>query len=590
MTVEIPSRAEILQAVRQHQVTEHAVLTQHFSLTSPMEQEALRRRLQAMLRDGQLMLSRNGHYHCFHYTAEMAIAEVELQYGLPTVWPDSVFSEIRALPESLEPSDYKGREDLRRLPFVTIDGVDAKDFDDAVYCQAAQDGWTLYVAIADVSHYVRLGSEIDEEALARGTSTYFPGYVIPMLPERLSNDLCSLVPAQDRLAMVAELSVSTTGELVASRFYPAVIHSHARLTYDQVNEHLTHAESTLAPALVADIDRLHALYQALAKARYARGALDFDTTEGRVELDAEGQPIGVTVVQRHDAHRLIEECMLLANQAVAAFFVAREVNALFRVHTPPDADAMANLGAYLRLCGVSLPKTKTFDASQLTEICRKVQGRADEAVIQTMILRAMNQAVYTPGNAGHFGLHYDAYVQFTSPIRRYPDLVAHRALRAVLAADDPAGHSYPFTQLAELGDMTSQSERQAEEASRLATQKLKCALMYDKLGETYEGVVSGVVSFGLFVTLTDFLIDGLVPVATLHDDFYEFDRVKHQLIGQRTGRCYRQGDAVSVKVARADIAEGQIDLDIFSANDDSVPLKHLRRKPKWRRTKRKRND
>ncbi len=583
MAVIIPSRVEILDVLRHHKASDHKALVAHFSLTRPMEQEALRRRLQAMMRDGQIILARNGQYRCFHYTADMAIAEVERQYSLPTFWSDTIHSAVRALPAQLNQMDYQGRQNLTRLPFVTIDGEDAKDFDDAVYCQKnAENGWDLYVAIADVSHYVRPQSEIDLEALRRGTSVYFPGYVIPMLPEKLSNDLCSLVPQQDRLAMVAQMTVSDQGQLDDVIFYPAVMHSHARLTYEQVNQFLQDGASLhISESLTPHLQQLYALYQVLLEARYQRGALEFDTTDSMVQLDESGQPIGVTLVHRNDAHRLIEECMLLANQAAAQFIETHEAQTLFRVHLPPDEQAMANLRTYLNFCGIRMKGGPLPSAEQLTAVCRDIKGRPDEAIIQMMILRSMSQAIYTPDNAGHFGLNYQAYVQFTSPIRRYPDLIAHRVIRAILDKNDPAGCIYDGSILAELGVETSRTERQAEEASRTVIQKLKCALMHDKLGESYSGVVSGVVEFGLFVTLTDFLVDGLVPVAVLHDDFYEFDRVKHQLIGKRTGQCYKQGDLLEVKIARVDIAEGKMDFDIFSAHDRTVPLKRLRRRRRW---------
>lgn len=584
MAVTIPSRAKILAALRDLKASNHSELTDHFSLQSPMEQEALRRRLQAMMRDGQLVLARNGQYRCFHYTADMAISEVERQYHLPTYWSGEIHSVIRALPDQLAQTDYHQRQDLTKLPFVTIDGEDAKDFDDAVYCQkTSAGGWTLYVAIADVSHYVQPQSAIDQEALLRGTSVYFPGYVIPMLPEKLSNDLCSLVPHQDRLAMVVQINVSQKGQLEDAIFYPAVIHSHARLTYAQVHQFLENIQSSdISTALAPHLQQLYALYKALLTARYQRGALEFDTTESMVQLDqGSGQPIGVTLVHRNDAHRLIEECMLLASQAAARFIEMHQAHTLFRVHLPPDAQAMANLRMYLSFCGITMKGGALPSADQLTAVCRQAQGRPDEAVIQMMILRSMNQAIYTPDNDGHFGLNYDAYVQFTSPIRRYPDLIAHRVIRAILNKVDPAGYLYSYEALAELGAETSRTERQAEEASRTVSQKLKCALMHDKLGETYSGVVSGVVEFGLFVTLTDFLVDGLVPVSALHDDFYEFDRVKHQLVGKRTHRVYKQGDQLEVKIARVDIAEGKMDFDLFSAHDQTISLKKLRRRRRW---------
>ncbi len=471
------------------------------------------------------------------------------------------------MPKEVRDADRADRADLTDLPLVTIDSETAKDFDDAVYCERKGKGFRLVVAIADVSHYVRDGDALDRDARERGTSVYFPRRVIPMLPEELSNELCSLKPDVDRLCMVCEMEVSATGAIKRHRFYPAVMHSRARLTYAQVWSWLSAPGKAPAAArpLLPHLGNLYALYHALKEAREARGAIDFDTVEIELEFDVRGKIVRIVPVVRNDAHKLIEECMLAANVCTAGFLAQNKHPTLYRVHEGPTPEKLAALRDFLASCALSLPGGDAPTASDYAKLLLRIKDRPDYALLQTVLLRSLQQARYRPDNVGHFGLSYEAYAHFTSPIRRYPDLLVHRAIKAVLARREyrPQGASW-----AELGEHCSFTERRADDATRDVEAWLKCYFMQDKVGETYAGTISGVTSFGIFVTLDDLNIDGLVHVTELGRDYFHFDTGRHAMIGERSGRVFQLAGRVRVTVARVDLEATKIDFTL--AGDESA--------------------
>jgi len=515
-------------------------------------------------------------------------------YDIPHVWPEAVIKEARKLKPEVEEKDKEKRVDLRHLPFVTIDGEDARDFDDAVYCEKNgsnwrlfSGGWKLYVAIADVSHYVKVDSALDAEAQVRGNSVYFPERVIPMLPEELSNGLCSLNPQVDRLAMVCEISISKTGKMTDYQFYEAVIHSHARLTYSKVSAMLEDPKGGEGKALRSEykqvlphLKQLYSLYQVLLAARHERGAIDFETQETRIIFGAGRKIAEIRPTQRNDAHKLIEECMLAANVATAAFMQKHEIPALYRVHDGPPPERVEKLKAFLTELGLSLHRGKSKDGPSPKDyqlLLESIRERPDYHLIQTVMLRSLSQAVYSADNQGHFGLNYEAYAHFTSPIRRYPDLLIHRAIRSVIrskqdtphvkragAQSMPKARIYPYDEptLEQLGEQCSMSERRADEATRDVVNWLKCEFMKDRVGETFPGVITAVTGFGLFVELKDIYVEGLVHVTALPGDYYHFDPVHHRLAGERSGRSFRLGDSVEVKVMRVDLDERKIDFEL----------------------------
>ncbi|MDM8348482.1 ribonuclease R [Pseudomonas sp. sp1636] len=522
-------------------------------------------------------------------------------YDIPHVWPEAVVKEARKLKPEVEDKDKEKRIDLRHLPFVTIDGEDARDFDDAVYCEKNggnwrlfSGGWKLYVAIADVSHYVKVDSALDAEAQVRGNSVYFPERVIPMLPEELSNGLCSLNPQVDRLALVCEMSISKTGKMIDYQFCEAVIHSHARLTYNKVSAMLEEPKGVEGKALRGEykavlphLKQLYSLYQVLLAARHERGAIDFETQETRIVFGAGRKIAEIRPTQRNDAHKLIEECMLAANVATAAFMQKHEIPALYRVHDGPPPERVEKLKAFLTELGLSLHRGKSKDGptpKDYQALLESIRGRADYHLIQTVMLRSLSQAVYSADNQGHFGLNYEAYAHFTSPIRRYPDLLIHRAIRSVIrskhdtphvkragAASMPKARIYPYDEptLEQLGEQCSMSERRADEATRDVVNWLKCEFMKDRVGETFPGVITAVTGFGLFVELTDIYVEGLVHVTALPADYYHFDPVHHRLAGERSGRHFRLGDTVEVKVMRVDLDERKIDFEMAQSVVDA---------------------
>ncbi|MBL8521075.1 MAG: ribonuclease R [Betaproteobacteria bacterium] len=486
--------------------------------------------------------------------------EIEIalrKHDLPHIWPAAVEAAAAKVPNKVGRAELKGREDLRSLPFVTIDGETAKDFDDAVYCEKQGKGFRLMVAIADVSHYVKDGDALDREARLRGNSVYFPRRVIPMLPEALSNEMCSLKPEVDRLALVCDMSISMTGEIKRYRFMEAVFHSNARLTYTRVADALygTHQDHSIDKKLLPHLMMLDNVFRVLLAARNKRGAIDFDSTETAMEFDADGKIVRIVPVVRNDAHRLIEECMLAANVCAADFLIEHSQATLFRVHDGPSEDRLESLRAMLKDFGLQLAGGAEPQSGDYAQLLGKIKGRPDAPLLQTVLLRSMKQAIYSPDNIGHFGLAYDAYAHFTSPIRRYPDLLTHRAIKAVLK-----GESYdPKEPWAQLGELCSMTERRADEATRDVAAWLKCYYMKDRLGEEFAGTVSGVTSFGIFVTLDEVFVEGLVHISDLGQDYFHYDQVRHQIVGERTRRKFQLADRVNIKVARVDIETSKID-------------------------------
>jgi ribonuclease R len=498
------------------------------------------------------------------------------KHDLPHEFSAPAKRQAARLPPELRAGDRANRADLTALPLVTIDGETARDFDDAVYCERAGKGFRLVVAIADVSHYVRDGDALDREARDRGTSVYFPRRVIPMLPEELSNELCSLKPDVDRACVVCDMSIDAHGQLRAYRFYPALMHSRARLTYTQVWEWLSagSARGREAKSLLPHLTALHELYRTLAAARAKRGALDFETVELRLEFDARGKIEAIVPEPRNDAHKIIEECMLAANVCAARYLIESKHPALFRVHEGPTPEKLEALREFLAGSALTLSGGDNPTPADYAKLLAKVRDRPDFNLLQTVLLRSLQQAVYSPGNVGHFGLGYDAYTHFTSPIRRYPDLLIHRCLRACLAGKryQPGGASWT-----ELGVHCSLTERRADEATRDVESWLKCYFMQDRVGETFSGTVSGVTHFGLFVTLDGLNIDGLVHVTELGNDYFHFDSIRHTLSGERSGRAYRLADRIAVKVARVDLEQARID---FVPAHDAPAIAEPERKSK----------
>ncbi|MGH8547983.1 MAG: ribonuclease R, partial [Methylococcales bacterium] len=507
-----------------------------------------------------------------HMAPGMEIEMALRSYELPFAWPGQVIEEAESLNSVVELGGHPERSDLRKIPLVTIDGEDARDFDDAVYCKRTAKGWRLLVAIADVSHYVAPGSGLDREAANRGTSVYFPEQVIPMLPEALSNGLCSLVPGEDRYCMVCELLISHDGAVYRSRFFDAVMRSHARLTYTQVTQVLFDENSELVKKfkpLVPRLKELYTLYQVLRTQREARGAMDFDTQESVIVFGSERKIEKIVPLVRNDAHRLIEECMLAANCAAATFLEKKKMPRLLRVHEGPNDEKLAALRIFLGELGLTLGGGENPQPHDYMALIRLVAERPDRHLIQTVLLRSLAQAVYSTENKGHFGLALETYTHFTSPIRRYPDLIIHRAIRHCLQGKKPNNFVYSHSDLALSGEHCSMTERRADEATRDVVSWLKCEYMLDKIGEHFDGVISGVTSFGFFVELSEVYVEGLVHISSLRRDYFHFDPVRHRLEGERSGVSYRLGDSVKVVVVRVDLDERKIDFDLIEARKKS---------------------
>jgi len=490
---------------------------------------------------------------------EMAIAS----HDLPHEWPPEVLREAAQVEPQVSAAEREGRTDIRSLPLVTIDGADARDFDDAVYAEPKRGGgFRLIVAIADVSHYVRIGSALDREAYERSTSTYFPGFVVPMLPETLSNGICSLMPKVERMCMVCDMQVDAEGNVVKSKFYDAVMLSHARLTYDKVWQAVGLREEE-ALQEVADVlpqlENLHALYKAMAAQRKRRGAIDFETPEVKFRLDQTGSVESMGATERNDAHKLIEECMIAANVQAALYLEKKKIPALFRAHEPPPAEKYEDLQQFLREFKLSMPSIDRVTPADFSEVLRMVRDRPERELIQSVLLRSQSMAAYQPDNRGHFGLALTAYAHFTSPIRRYPDLLVHRAIRFALTGRKPSDYSYTPAEMAAMAIHCSQRERRAEEAERDVDERFKCAWMEKHIGSEFEGVVTGVTSFGLFVELDESKVSGLVHISQLANDYYHFDAIRKLLKGERTGTQFRLGDHVRVQVLRASLEDRKID-------------------------------
>jgi ribonuclease R len=480
-------------------------------------------------------------------------------HGIPTVWPSGVREQVKTYGDTVPSSATKGRVDVRDTMLITIDGADARDFDDAVFCEPVGKGWRLLVAIADVAHYVENRSPLDQEAIKRGTSVYFPDRVVPMLPEELSNGLCSLNPKVDRLCIVCDMRVSEAGKVTGSTFVEAVMRSKARLTYSQVGAFLNGDDKAIPKDVQKSVGNLHALYKAFAKARGRRGALELDLPQIRFELNKDGEIGSIHSVVRNDAHKLIEECMIAANVQAANFLKKNRIQGLYRVHPKPDPDRFEDLRLYLTSLNLKVPHPDHVEPRQFNDLLKKVKDRPDSAAISMQMLRSLTHAEYTPENIGHFGLALDSYAHFTSPIRRYPDLLVHRAIRHIVRGGKPGRYDYDRQRMVQLGAITSAHERRAEEATRDVEAWLKCQYMLDRQGETYDGVVTGVTNFGLFVQLNELMIDGLVHVTSLPNDYYHLDAGKKQMVGERSGRSFGLGEAMRVNVHRVDMETRRID-------------------------------
>ncbi|HGG59805.1 MAG TPA: ribonuclease R [Gammaproteobacteria bacterium] len=504
-----------------------------------------------------------------HMAPGMEIDIALRNHELPHVWPEDVLRQTAGYAAEVPEEAKAGREDLRELPLVTIDGEDARDFDDAVYCEPTDDGWKLVVAIADVSAYVEPGSPLDEEAQSRGTSVYFPKQVIPMLPEVLSNGLCSINPNVDRLCMACEMILDGNGKLREFRFMEAVMRSHARLTYNEVAKIVVERDPKRREAwgeLTPHLDNLHAFYKVMKAARERRGSIDFETTETVFEFDDQRKIRNIAPSERNDAHRMIEECMIAANVAAAKFLKQRQIPALYRIHDGPKAEKVEDLRQFLAEFGLKLGGGDKPSPQDYSRLLRQVAGRPDFHLIQTVMLRSLSQAQYSPdGKVGHFGLAQKDYAHFTSPIRRYPDLLVHRAIRHLLRGGKPKNFTYKHDDMVELGEHCSMCERRADEATRDVVDWLKCEYMLDRVGETFTGTVTGVTSFGLFLELDEVYVEGLVHITSLPADYYSFDPVGHRLTGKNSNRSFRLGDRLDVLVARVDLDERKIDFAMADA-------------------------
>ncbi len=464
------------------------------------------------------------------------------------------------------------------MPLVTIDGEDARDFDDAVYCEKKKSGgWRLWVAIADVSYYVRTDSALDKEAINRGNSVYFPSQVVPMLPEVLSNGLCSLNPQVDRLCMVCEMTISDTGKLSGYKHYEAVMNSHARLTYNKVGAILEGDEELRMRyhAVVPHLEELHAMYKVLKEARDNRGAIEFETVEAKFIFNADRKIESIEPVIRNDAHKIIEECMILANIASASYVEKAKEPALYRVHESPGELRLQGFRDFLSELGLDLKGGLEPSPTDYADLVKQIAERQDKELIQTMLLRSMKQAVYNADNAGHFGLALKRYAHFTSPIRRYPDLLLHRAIKYLIAKEEgrnqdrwtpTGGYHYSFDDMDFYGEQCSMTERRADDATREVADWLKCEYMQDHVGDELDGVIANVTSFGFFVRLTELHIDGLVHISTLANDYYQFDPIGQRLIGESFGNIYRLGDAVKVKVLAVNLNDKQIDFELIETS------------------------
>ncbi len=487
-------------------------------------------------------------------------------HGLPHEWPEVVLHQAAKISDTVKPAQRKNREDLRELPLVTIDGEDARDFDDAVWCEPLRSGgFKLIVAIADVASYVVAGTPLDDEAQARGTSVYFPQRVVPMLPEKLSNGICSLKPNVDRLCLCCEMRIDKNGEVTRSRFFSGVMRSAARLTYRQVWQAIGEKRAEVREQVkhvLPQIENLYALYQRFAARRAARGALDFEGQEVRFEFDVDGNIDAVKPYERNPAHKLIEECMIAANVAAAKFLKRSKIPALYRVHPRPPVHKYEELIAFLSSVAINIPAYEDLTPADLMVVLEKARKRPDGALIHAVVLRSQSIASYAPACDGHFGLALGAYGHFTSPIRRYPDLLVHRAIYHALAGGKADDYTYSDARMGDLGRHCSATERRADEASRDVVDRLKCAYMERHLGDEFEGVVTGVATFGMFVEIPETKITGMIHVTQLPNDYYHYDQRRHCLVGERRGLKFQLADRVKIKVLRVDAVERKIDFKL----------------------------
>ena len=527
-------------------------------------------------------------------TASLAVEAAIHGHEIPHEFPPEVLAQATAVPLEVQAADITGRVDLRNVPLLTIDGEDAKDFDDAVWCEPNRDGFRLIVAIADVSHYVRPGTPLDDEAQKRATSVYFPGFVVPMLPETLSNGICSLKPKVDRLCFCCDMQVGRDGVVTQAKFYEAVMNSHVRLTYTQVwnavgegvpDEDREAALAKIGP-LLPQVERLHQLYRILDKARAKRGAIEFETSEVRFVLGPQGEVTQAGMIQRNDAHKLIEECMIAANVQAAEFLLQARVPAPYRDHDKPPEAKYADLEEFLKEFKLRLPPWGKLQPKDFRSLLEKIRERPDAALLESVILRSQSLAVYAPDNIGHFGLALAAYAHFTSPIRRYPDLLVHRAIKHALSGKRPDQFTYSPHQMATLSLQCSERSRRADEAQRVVDVRYRAAWMEEHVGSEFDGTISGVTSFGLFVELDESKVNGLVHVTQLPSDYYQFDPIRKTLTGERRGHEYRLGDRVRIVVLRASLEERKIDFRLVEdegggqkpAPDRGGPARRQKRK------------
>lgn len=477
--------------------------------------------------------------------------------GIPVDFSAESLAQTQQLPTEVTAKDKQGRVDITDMKLVTIDGEDSRDFDDAVYAEPNANGWKLVVAIADVSHYVKEHTALDVDAIERGNSVYFPRRVIPMLPKEISNGLCSINPDVERLCMTCEMNIDAEGNLLDYQFYSAVMFSHARLTYTKVGKILEDHDSELTQEYAGVMDNLNTLYdlyKALKSARTRRGVMDFDRIETQILFDDKGKISNIVATSRNDAHKLIEECMLMANQATAKFLAKNDEDFLYRVHPKPTAEKVEVTRQFLTAVGLTLKGGDQPETVHFAKVLEDTKGRDDENIIKTVVLRTMKQAIYTPANEGHFGLAFEDYTHFTSPIRRYPDLLVHRAIKRVLAKNTRK----PSKRMVELGTELSVTERRADEATRDVEKWLKCEYMRDKVGETFNGIISGVMGFGIFIELTDIYTEGMISIRDMKDDYYAFDDIHHKLKGERTGKTFQLGDTIKVQVASVNLDDRQM--------------------------------
>ncbi len=506
--------------------------------------------------------------------------EIEIalrKHSLPHEFSPEAIKQAETYPRLVQAEDYKNRIDCREVPLVTIDGETARDFDDAVYAEPQGKGWRLLVAIADVSFYVKPHDALDKDAYDRGNSVYFPRRVIPMLPEALSNGLCSLNPDVERLCMVCDMQIDATGIVKQFKFYPSVMRSKARMTYTQVHEILQDPQGALAQQyewLVPHLQHLNSVYKLLQVQRKNRGAIEFESSETIMEFNSQGKIERIVPSARNEAHKLIEECMLAANVCAASFLREHEHPALYRIHEGPTPEKLELLRAFMAEFGFSVGGGDTPHAKDYGKLLARISARPDAELLQTVLLRSMQQAVYSPDNVGHFGLAYESYAHFTSPIRRYPDLLIHRAIKAVLN-----GEQYQAGSWSDLGSHCSMTERRADDATRDVNNWLKCFYMQDKIGEVFEGTVAGVTGFGLFVALDGVYVEGLLHVTELGNDYFHYDKARHEMMGERTGARYRLGDRLTIKVARVDLESTKIDFILVNKNkklEDELEVKYTK--------------